>query len=287
MSRAQRGRMKRAWGTVSFYHKSFYDFLCDPSRSSRFCTTTLEARGQLFDVRLRRHLALASNYIYHDFTGLALAPHTLRYASIMSWPHLDERVNRFILELAFGFITADILHDCHLRAKYSELVIRSCQFQALRDLNYRKSLIVDISSGRPSLDLGIILGLNLGVDRIIPGTTFSCLGPPAFRQFDAATFLEMVEVLKKHEIISPYDSTFSSKLKSSFTRQPGTTKTSGLFLLGRGDKAIYWYWEYSIELQYFHEFHTVDLVQAMKLYQTEKFEMWEESWTPPGISTSS
>jgi hypothetical protein len=47
---------------VAFHHKSFYDFLIDPARSSSFCITTPAIRTKLFDCYIRRHHHFAQCY---------------------------------------------------------------------------------------------------------------------------------------------------------------------------------------------------------------------------------
>lgn len=61
----------RAGGAVSFYHKSFCDFLCDPLRSGVFCVTTPEIRARLFDHYRRRHDYYSRTFVIRDNGGLA------------------------------------------------------------------------------------------------------------------------------------------------------------------------------------------------------------------------
>jgi hypothetical protein len=56
----------RAGGAVSFYHKSFCDFLCDPSRSGAFCVTTPEIHARLFNHYHRRHHDYSHTFVICD-----------------------------------------------------------------------------------------------------------------------------------------------------------------------------------------------------------------------------
>jgi len=49
-------------GLLHFYHKSFYDFLCDPARSGPFCVTTLDIYCKLLDHLIQNHHHYASSY---------------------------------------------------------------------------------------------------------------------------------------------------------------------------------------------------------------------------------
>jgi hypothetical protein len=49
-------------GGINFYHKSFYNFLIDPARSSSFCVTTPAIRTKFFDRLVQRHRHFARSY---------------------------------------------------------------------------------------------------------------------------------------------------------------------------------------------------------------------------------
>jgi hypothetical protein len=49
-------------GVIGFHHKSFYDFLIDPARSSSFCVNTPAIRTKFFDCLIQRHYHFSQNY---------------------------------------------------------------------------------------------------------------------------------------------------------------------------------------------------------------------------------
>ena len=49
-------------GSLRFYHKSFFHFLCDPARSGPFCVTTLDIYCKLLDLWIQNHHHYASSY---------------------------------------------------------------------------------------------------------------------------------------------------------------------------------------------------------------------------------
>jgi hypothetical protein len=67
-------------GYLDFYHKSFYDFLCDPVRSLSFCVTAPAMIETLFDHLIQRHHNLAQNYVIQGTSMsslICLATHLL------------------------------------------------------------------------------------------------------------------------------------------------------------------------------------------------------------------
>lgn len=63
----------RSWlgGSLSFYHKSFYDFLVDPTRSGMFCVTSKAMLNALFKHFLELQLKYQESYCFRG-SGLSL-----------------------------------------------------------------------------------------------------------------------------------------------------------------------------------------------------------------------
>jgi hypothetical protein len=61
-------------GVIEFYHKSFYDFLRDPSRSLSFCVTTPTIRTKFFDRLVRCHHHFAQSYAIRENGTLLFTP---------------------------------------------------------------------------------------------------------------------------------------------------------------------------------------------------------------------
>jgi hypothetical protein len=60
----------RVNGVVRFHHKSFFDFLTDPSRSMNFCIATPAMRERLFSHYIERHHHFARDYMIHGSSTL-------------------------------------------------------------------------------------------------------------------------------------------------------------------------------------------------------------------------
>jgi hypothetical protein len=61
-------------GVIEFHHKSFYDFLIDPTRSSSFCVTTPAIRTKFFDCLVQRPHHFAQGYAIRGRSMLLFAP---------------------------------------------------------------------------------------------------------------------------------------------------------------------------------------------------------------------
>jgi hypothetical protein len=61
-------------GIINFYHKSFYDFLRDPSRSSSFCVTTPTIRTKFLDYLVQHHHHFAQSYTIRGNGALLFIP---------------------------------------------------------------------------------------------------------------------------------------------------------------------------------------------------------------------
>jgi hypothetical protein len=85
----------------------------------------------------------------------------------------------------------------------------------------------------------------------------------------------MMKLFKREGIIEPYHSTLTSRWRH-FLRQicPGS-KRSGLYILGRADKAVFWYWELDTASKEYFDFLTLDLAAAIRIYEEVKERTWK------------
>jgi hypothetical protein len=61
-------------GVINLHHKSFYDFLRDPARSSSFCITTPAIRTKYFECIVQRHRHFAQSYAIRRNSTLLFTP---------------------------------------------------------------------------------------------------------------------------------------------------------------------------------------------------------------------
>ncbi|KXN83051.1 hypothetical protein AN958_01873 [Leucoagaricus sp. SymC.cos] len=270
-------------GMLSFHHKSFYDFLVDPNRSATFCLTTPTVREQRFHRYVQTQHAYAQTLAISK-TGLGLAPNVPNSSISLSYPQGNEFIDSFIKFWVFTQTTVDLSHNGQPLLDFLER-IPSSSLQMLADLDYRKYLLAEITvTGLGLWEGHSILGTR-GLDRVTPSALFSSLPSTRFEAFDCDAFLRMVDKFEKSGIVKPYHPKLPSRVASvyrAFSRRPSEGKFfCGQYKLGRGEKAIYWYWEFDTEQRYFREFDTLDFMEAMRIYQAAKEDLWTPSWTSP------
>ncbi|KXN80587.1 hypothetical protein AN958_10408 [Leucoagaricus sp. SymC.cos] len=282
--RAQlRARLRGASGVVRLHHKSFYDFLIDPTRSLTFCVRTPVVLEKIFNHFVKRHQQFAQSFLICStgptgYTLEASQPSVLEYL-----PQDNEFIRSFLQFDTFINITCDLAHDSPTLPLFLESLPSDC-LSKLAAYDHRKHLIADILMWGIGIFEGNARVLDLwGVERLLPGMLFSCIDLDEFEFFDSREFLAMVQKLEKLGVIKPYHPNLPSTLASipqMFSRLKHA-QCSGRYKLGRGDKTVYWYWEFDMEEGYFHEFRALDFAKAMRIYEKEKFAMWDEDWVAP------
>ena len=151
-------------GTFRFYHKSFYDFICDPTRSGAFCVNTPAFYCRFLDHFIQCHHNYASSYaidgssmyflpLYLSLNLLVIpdlvsAPGITNSSTALSWPHGTEFVDSCLKLRALSNLSFRLSCDDSDFCRFLE-DIPFAILQRLADVDYRKSLIAD----RMSLEL--------------------------------------------------------------------------------------------------------------------------------------
>ncbi|KAF5357155.1 hypothetical protein D9756_006433 [Leucocoprinus leucothites] len=258
--------LARVHGAITFRHKSFHDFLRDPVRSSSFCVTTPAIRQNLFDCLIQQHpsprIELCDpkpEYASPDCTELhaqrfiselALSPGMASSSASLSWPHGSEFVDSWIKARTFLGVSYLLSHD-HPSFRTFLGGFSSSSLRKFEELDYRKCLLGSIMR----FGIGIspdttVIGLDrAGLSIINGGSEFTQLKD--YTHFEPDTFLAMVEKLARTRVIRPYHPrSGSSRIVSTFHavfRQRPSSKKSGLYKFGHGDKSVIWYWEFDTE----------------------------------------
>ncbi|KAF5357219.1 hypothetical protein D9756_006360 [Leucocoprinus leucothites] len=249
-------------GNFHFYHKSFYDFLSDPARSSSFCVTVPAIREKVFDCYIQQQLHYASS-----FTD----SHLNRVKLVFPTRSLGQVAN----------ISASLCHDTPEFAQFVETVPFS-SLQKLSQVDHRKFLLGDIAGIMHSEEDSLVVSVagHPGCTRFLQHTMFECLHSTYFDPFEPVKFLMMVDKLERAGAIKPYHprpgSGYITSFLNTFSRRKPHGKNCGHYQLGCGDKSVIWYWEFDTEERYFHEFRTVSYTEAMAFYKAEKFTMWKD-----------
>ncbi|KXN85502.1 hypothetical protein AN958_11240 [Leucoagaricus sp. SymC.cos] len=282
-------------GTVHLHHKSFYDFLIDPTRSSTFCVKVPPMLKKLFNHLVERH--------HHFAQGLDIRPIKLSLIpapgpfNLLSWPHKSEFVNSCLCVVFFNNLHQNLEHDGSMLPVFMDSIEPKC-LQKLAALDYHKALVSSILVSGVGLH-GEAQTVNLASTvRVLPGIIFGRVDRVEFKAFNSGTFFTILEKLEKLGVFSPYRPNLFLALASiarPFSQRKKLMKASGRYKVGHGGKAIYYYWEFDMELGYFRDFLALNFEEAMKIYETEKSKMWEKDWVPSvettnafqGLSTTS
>ncbi|KAF5360900.1 hypothetical protein D9756_004665 [Leucocoprinus leucothites] len=262
-----RQQLLKVHGTIAFLHKSFLEFLRDPTRSSAFSPQSLDIRKDLLDHFVNRHAHYASGYDIQS-SGLKLASGIASSSTLLSWPQRSEFVD--------SFLTLYVLHLFSGDSK--SLWSLTVSSASARELDHRKSLTAE----------RMILGLGLHNDRgrclrVIEGTTFRRIPPRGYGDSDLADFqadLKEAEKAKNIKLFHPHAPSVFASVNNLYS-QHKLGKRYGLHKIGHGEKSVVLYWEYDTKERSFHEFTTVDYERAMRIYEAEKFKMWDGLWVPP------
>ncbi|KAJ3575483.1 hypothetical protein NP233_g1068 [Leucocoprinus birnbaumii] len=286
--------LARSLGGVSFYHKSFYDFLSDPARSATFCVTTQSMRQTLFAHYIKRHLDYAGSYAMSDkietqFVGLPQPiPVTQQTPGLdlelrrtiagrqLSWPLESEFVCSYLEDSTFLNITGRVIHY-HL-PKHLEVMPPQI-LQKLSELDYRKYLHISLRSYLSPQWKDVVVGCPGDVVTSWGTAFYRRIKPKDFDGFDSEAFLRLAKIFEKLGVIKPHRSKSTSKWKDllhSIHKNRGKTKASGLYTCGLGEKAIFWYWEFDTERRYYREFHALELDTAMSDYKREGSNLWKD-----------
>ncbi|KXN81187.1 hypothetical protein AN958_05876 [Leucoagaricus sp. SymC.cos] len=266
------------YGHLHLHHKSFYDFLVDPTCSSRYCVTTPAALENLFNHCVQRHHRFVQGLTICYSLPAKVSLSRSGVSVLLSWPHQSELVNSILQIFSFSAIDVNLTHDGRLLATFLDRIPSHC-LQKLVALDYRKDLIAGIISHPTGLiwDDSSVIGQRAST-KTLPGMMFDCIESHEFGSFGSETFLATVQQLEKLGVVKPYHPRLSSifpSISRPFSKNKHV-KRSGCYKLGHGDKAVYWYWEFDIEQKYFHQFRALDFTEAMKVYKKGKFTMWRE-----------
>lgn len=86
--------------------------------------------------------------------------------------------------------------------------------------------------------------------------------------------LKTVKQQQETGIIQPYspERSLSSLL---FRKKPKGRVERGLYQIGYGTKAIFWFWELNYDKRYYREFRTDNYAKGKKIFRAEPFDSWE------------
>ncbi|EKM78492.1 hypothetical protein AGABI1DRAFT_107658 [Agaricus bisporus var. burnettii JB137-S8] len=239
---------------LTFYHKSFFDFLCDPIRSGSFCVTTPTMRNKLFQHLAELQVHYSKFYSFQSNCGLVLAanePGTQNAGiqHVLSWPSGSELLDSGIKAVVFETI------GVYLRDKffpYDDLESQLLSRMGLVD--HRKHL---------SIQTSWIFTPNV----LTFGSTFDfdCL----INNVRGTIFRRGVSRLEGAQVIQRYQPSSTALDLPLFRCDSDGNALSGLYVKGRGQMSTFWYWILDPQMRCYRDFETANLEEGEFEYSAE------------------
>ncbi|KAF9439875.1 hypothetical protein P691DRAFT_768670 [Macrolepiota fuliginosa MF-IS2] len=169
-------------GSISFYHKSFYDFLVDPSRSGPFHVLSSGMRNAMFKRCVELHLKYQESYCFQGSgernlcvrlpdvflsvlnTELVLAPDVPDSAFSLSYPYINELINSSLK--AYMIVSAHRM--CLALFTFSNVDLRL--LQQFQHADFRKHLYIDSTLHPPGEISSMRVWRYRGLIKFISGT---------------------------------------------------------------------------------------------------------------------
>ncbi|KAF9454272.1 hypothetical protein P691DRAFT_845089 [Macrolepiota fuliginosa MF-IS2] len=249
----------RLGGSIHFYHKSFYDFLTDPTRSGTFYLWSSRMRNAYLKHCLEVTLKYEESYCLRGS-----APDVPDSASSLSWPYTNELTNSVLKAIVYDWT----FEDCFHFSSFPEIEPQSLERFGHADFRKaRQNETMLYGGGLTNIQHRDYFGHARDIHRIL----LSRIPRDGFQRFDVIKFRAKIKRWKECRIAQPYYPNFASRFKSLIPKFQDKL-ISGLCRLGHGPKSIFWYWEINFESEYYQEFLATDLAKGERIYR-EQFDL--------------
>ncbi|XP_006455325.1 hypothetical protein AGABI2DRAFT_209759 [Agaricus bisporus var. bisporus H97] len=261
---------------LSFYHKSFLDFLCDPTRSGPFCVTTPAVRNRLFQHLVELEIHYSKSYSFQSNCGLVLAANEsgtnlADVQHVLSWPYDVELFNsttRVVLFVAMGGILLDGFFP------YDNL--DNQLLSRLGHMDHRKQLsIQSFMFFKPNV---LKSGWNFHFKcsmKTVQETILCSTIDRDILAFDAESFRKGISRLEAAQVIRRHQPSSTTLELPIFRCDSDGNALSGLYIKGWGQMSTFWYWILDPEMKYYRDFETADLAEGERIFREESFELWD------------
>ncbi|KAJ3562785.1 hypothetical protein NP233_g9356 [Leucocoprinus birnbaumii] len=273
-------QLNQSHGTVTFIHKSFCDFLRDPNRSgSVFDCSAI--RTQLLLHYYHQHLCFARLYVVRGSKlELASDTGTSDPSSLFSWPSGSKFLDSFLVLYAFRLCSNYFTGQAGTLPYCLHRNMRHLPVKAEAEIDFRKALVTRGMTREREWEY---LSIDEKDFQFGEGVVFNSCGKDIYNQYglsllQMALDAEKLHIVKPFRPYCPHLASASAQSSSSLSR---LDRRHGLHTVGFGEKSVIWYWEYNEENHRYYEFQTLDYAKAMRILQSEKTKMWNESWVPP------
>lgn len=247
---------------VDFYHKSFVDFLVDPTRSGKYCITTPSVYVNLLVHLSDIYLTSEPKYVLHrPIFSVKVSKNTLSCPSTKYATHNTE-IAIFVFN---HFLDMWLEMAPWISATGGNTVL----YKRLSEWNFRKSYRVRQCAHGLFIIKPLQWGCKVQIDWV-KRVELLTLRDPEFAKFDVLRFKKMVEDQLRGGLLHESTQTSSRKIDEQFCQ-------SGLFILGQGKKSVFWYWEIDFKEKVYREFHAPNLDEGMNAFE-QKHPINPRSW---------
>ncbi|KAF9445555.1 hypothetical protein P691DRAFT_777487 [Macrolepiota fuliginosa MF-IS2] len=260
-------------GSIHFYHKSFFDFLMDPTRSGPFCVISSPVVNAYYKHCLDVVLKYEESYSLRG-SELSLAPDVPDSASSLSWPYTNELANSALKASVYDWAFGTCFRF------FALLPIERQLLQRFGHVDFRKAYQNEAMVLTQDSDFMTSVRWHCcGYFKIIHSTQLFRAPRDKFRaQFNVAKFEAAIKRWKECRIIEPHYPNLTSWFKSLVPKKSQGNVISGLYRMGHGLKSVFWYWEINLKEEYYQEFQAVDLAEGERVYRDERFDLWPTKW---------
>ncbi|KXN87830.1 hypothetical protein AN958_08069 [Leucoagaricus sp. SymC.cos] len=191
----------------------------------------------------------------------------------LSFPYSSELVNSIIKAEVYDrvYYTSTVLVDSHEFEPKLRRKLAQCDFR--KSLQIRSSLLPERRLVHTQYRGCSGYLIHIG------GAVLCRILPTAFADFDVDEFRKMLERRRGGGIIRPYPRSLSARVGSFFHKEKCQDPLeSGLLIMGKGQKAIYWYWEIDHRRKYFQSFQSADLAAGERALKEDNINEWLKNW---------
>lgn len=229
---------------------------------------------------------------------IVLAPGGPDSGFSLSYPHENELINSIIKVKVYS----EAVFSCRWLVEQHQLGLM--WRQELTTSDFRKELYIKALWGPKSRPFRIYIHGQPGLLKYVHGTRLARSGWSQRGDLNVDEFECLVATLGKVRVTSKIDSMLNCQLTMKTVktiedeRRAGIIRpyspqrnplsvsgmsfhgdlrgrmASGLYLVGRGSRAIFWFWEIEYDNRCYHEFQANDLAKGEKIYCAEEFDSW-------------
>ncbi|KAJ3565696.1 hypothetical protein NP233_g7468 [Leucocoprinus birnbaumii] len=273
-------QLHQSGGTVKFHHRSFYDFLGDPNRSGSVFDRN-DIRAQRLLRYYHQHLQVAPLYVVRG-SKLELASDAPASdpSSLLSWPSGSKSLNSFLVLHTFCQCSGIFTGEHSTLPFCLKLIMKHLPVEAMEEFDFHKSLVGRGMIREREWDYESCPGEYFQYGE---GVVFQCSKQEYYNQL-GVSLLQMALEIEKLKIVNPFHPHCDPSVSMSTQSASSLSKLDrrhGLHSIGSGEKSVIWYWEYDEENNRYYEFRTLDYAKAIRILQSEKYKMWNNSWVLP------